>query len=127
MADPSKGAERGGGRETGGAGVLSGDPFAPLLADMYNAALSQKGELSQDLRRAAAQNQGLPPALAPVVDKIARHAYRVTDEDIASLKAAGYSEDQIYEMVVSAAVGRAYSMAEKALAVLAESVARKTP
>ena len=125
MPDPSKSAGRG--RETGGAGVLRGDPFAPLLATMYDAALSPKGELSQELRRAAAQNQGLPPAMAPVVDKIARHAYRVTDEDIASLKAAGYSEDQIYEMVVSAAVGRAYSMAEKALAVLHESVARTKP
>jgi alkylhydroperoxidase family enzyme len=38
------------------------------------------------------------------VDKIHRHAYRVTDEDIASLQAK-YGDDQMFEIVVSAALG----------------------
>jgi hypothetical protein len=109
-----------------GDAVLS-DPFAHLLDNLRAAALSEKGELSLDLRRAAAQNQGLPASLAPVVDKIARHAYRITDEDILSLKQAGLSEDQIYELVVAAAVGRACVLADSALAALRDSLAPDTP
>lgn len=100
------------------------DPFAPLLAKLRAAALAPQGALSLELRQAAAQNHGLPPALAAVVDKIARHAYRVTDEDIHALKQAGYSEDQIYELVVATAVGRACTMADAALAALRGSLAQ---
>jgi hypothetical protein len=39
--------------------------------------------------------------------KVRDHAYRVTDTDIEQLKAAGYGEDEIYEVTVSAAVGAA--------------------
>ena len=108
-------------------GARLDDPFAPLLADLYEAALSSPGELPPELRLAAAQNHGLPPALAGLVDKIAHHAYRVNDDDVQALKQASYSEDQIYELVVSAAVGRACSMAERALVALQGSLAKDKP
>src|SRR5262245_59541920 len=44
------------------------------------------------------------PLVAAYVDKVSRHAYLVTDEDVAALKAAGYSEDAIFEITVAAAV-----------------------
>lgn len=127
MADPAQPDEQSRPAQASQAKAVLDDPFAPLLANMYDAALHTKGQLSAELRQAAARNQGLPPVLAPVVDKIARHAYRVTDEDIQGLKQAGYSEDQIYELIVAAAVGRACSMAEKALAALHGSVAQNRP
>ncbi|HNN96731.1 MAG TPA: hypothetical protein PKI03_30890, partial [Pseudomonadota bacterium] len=67
------------------------DPHRPLLMDMLQAALADGGELSAELRRQAAANQGLPEALAGLVDKIAHHAYRVQDDDIQAIKRAGYS------------------------------------
>lgn len=94
--------------------------------DMLQAALADGGELSAELRRQAAANQGLPEALAGLVDKIAHHAYRVQDDDIQAIKRAGYSEDQIFELVVAASVGRAVSMAEQALAVLQTAASPKT-
>jgi len=41
-----------------------------------------------------------------LVDKIHRHAYKVTDDDLARLRPA-YSDDELFEVVVSAALGAA--------------------
>ena len=62
------------------------------------------GEADSALRHAAATRNGLPPDLQPLVDKIHRHAYKVTDEDIASAQAR-YGDDKMFEIVVSAALG----------------------
>jgi alkylhydroperoxidase family enzyme len=47
----------------------------------------------------------VPNDLATYVDKVAKHAYKVTDEDVEGLKAAGYCEDEIFEITVAAALG----------------------
>ncbi len=60
----------------------------------------------------------VPEELEGWVEKVARHAYRTTDEDIESLKAAGYSEDQLFELTVAAALGAARGRLESALATL---------
>lgn len=41
----------------------------------------------------------------PYLEKVRRHAHRITDEDIAGLRAAGLSEDAIFELTVAAALG----------------------
>ena len=41
------------------------------------------------------------------VAKVRDHSHRVTDSDIDALKAAGVSEDEIFEMTVAAALGAA--------------------
>jgi alkylhydroperoxidase family enzyme len=102
---------------------MNDDPHAPLLAAMRKAALDEAGELDPALRSAAANNHGLPEPLAGIVDKIARHAYRVTDDDVSELKKSGYTEDQIFELVVAAAVGAASRRADAALAALQGALA----
>jgi len=62
--------------------------------------------------------EDLPPALAAYVDKVARHAYRVTDEDLAALQRAGNSDDALFELTVSAALGAALGRLERGLAAL---------
>lgn len=47
----------------------------------------------------------LPLDLYQYINKVALHAYKVTDEDIFALLKAGYSEDAIFEITVSAALG----------------------
>jgi alkylhydroperoxidase family enzyme len=49
----------------------------------------------------------VPQALAQYVDAVARHAYRVTDADVAALQRSGQSDDSIFEITVAAAVGAA--------------------
>src|SRR5438270_11884062 len=47
----------------------------------------------------------IPAELTSYVKKVALHAYKTTDEDIAALRQAGYSEDEIFEITLSAALG----------------------
>jgi len=53
-----------------------------------------------------------------LIDKVAKRAYTVTDEDIAAAMSSGLSEDQIFEIVVCAAVGQATRQYDTALAAL---------
>jgi alkylhydroperoxidase family enzyme len=75
------------------------------------------GTSSNQDRRAALGGDGPEPARA-LIAKVTQHAYRITDEDIAAAKAAGLSEDQIFELVVTAAIGQANRQLETALAAL---------
>ena len=79
------------------------------------------GHTDPALRRAAASGQGLPPALQPYVDTVRRHAYRVQDADVEALRGAGYSEDQLYEITVSAALGAAGERLRAALRALEDA------
>jgi hypothetical protein len=85
------------------AGVTT-DPHATLRDRALQRVLDGPGESDPALRRAAADGIGLPAELQALVDKIHRHAYRVTDEDIARLQAT-YGDDRLFEIVVSAALG----------------------
>ncbi|MFL5781063.1 MAG: hypothetical protein ACJ760_07115 [Thermoleophilaceae bacterium] len=42
---------------------------------------------------------------AGIVDKVARHAYRITDEDVEAARAGGWTDHQLFDVVVAAAVG----------------------
>jgi hypothetical protein len=81
--------------------------------------LEGAGKASSSERRAAFNNSGVAPEpLGALVDKVARHAYRVTDEDITAAEVAGLSEDQVFEIVVCAAIGQATRQYDTALAAL---------
>ena len=53
--------------------------------------------------RGRAPEREAPPDFGPYLEKVRRHAYRVTDEDVEALKAAGHSEDEIFEHTIAAA------------------------
>jgi len=80
--------------------------------------LQGDGRASHAQRRAAFDNAGLAEPLATLIDKVAKHAYKVTDDDIAAAKTSGLSEDQIFEIVVCAAIGQATRQYDRALAAL---------
>jgi len=81
--------------------------------------LESEGRASRAERRAAFDNAGLGPPLSTLIDKVANRADTITDSDIASVKAAGLNEDQIFELVVCAAVGEASRQYDAAVAALA--------
>jgi hypothetical protein len=87
--------------------------------------LEGDGRASHAQRRAAFDNAGLPEPLTMLIDKVARHAHKVTDEDLAAARASGFSEDQIFEIVVCAAIGQATRQYDAALAALAEAMTDK--
>lgn len=83
--------------------------------------LDGNGKAPTELRRAAFDNAGLDEPMRTLIQKVAYHAYRVTDEDVAAVRVAGLSEDQIFEIVVCAAIGQASRQYENALAALASA------
>jgi hypothetical protein len=80
------------------------DPHANLRDRVLQSVLRGPGESDPAIRQAAAEGRGVPSDLQPLVDKIHRHAYKVTDEDIASAQKK-YGDDKVFEIVVSAALG----------------------
>jgi hypothetical protein len=80
------------------------DPHAALRDRALDRVLDGPGESEPAIRNAAAEGKGVPAELQPLVDKIHRHAYKVTDDDIARLQAK-YGDDRMFEIVVSAALG----------------------
>ncbi len=85
---------------------------------LRKAVFEGEGTVERGVREAAGKNEGVQAELAAYVDKVARHAYKVTDEDVAALKKAGYSEEQIFEITVAAATGAALKRLEIGLAAL---------
>ena len=83
---------------------MTTDPHAALRDRVLQLVLDGRGDTDPALRRAAAAGRGVPAELQSLVEKIHAHAYKVTDEDIARLQTT-YSEDQLFEIVVSAALG----------------------
>jgi len=80
--------------------------------------LEGEGRASRAQRKAAFDNAGLTEPLRTLIDKVARNARTVTDQDIAAARASGLSEDQIFEVIVCGAVGQAARQHQAALAAL---------
>ena len=81
-------------------------------------ALEGSGVAGRILRRAAFDNLGLSKPTSTLIGKVVHHASMVLDEDIVAVRASGLSEDEIFELVVCAAIGQAarqYNVALRAL------------
>lgn len=100
--------------------------YAALTQGLVDAVLDTPGHTPTAVRRAALARatrpggpaEGLPAQLAGYVDKVAQHAYRVTDDDVAALQRVDSSEDAVFEITVSAAVGAALVRLDRGLAAL---------
>jgi hypothetical protein len=99
--------------------------IAQLHRELVARVLDGNGKAAPELRRAAFENAGLSEPIRTLIDKVANHAYQITDEDIAAVRAAGLSEDQIFEIVICAAVGQASRQYTSALAALAAATEEK--
>jgi hypothetical protein len=80
--------------------------------------LEGEGESSRVQRRGALDDAGLAEPLGALVHKVAVHSWRVTAKDIDAIRVTGMSEDQIFELVVCAALGQANRQYEMAMAAL---------
>lgn len=87
--------------------------------------LEGDGKASSSERRAAFNNSGLAESVGALVDKVAKHAYKVTDGDITAARESGLSEDQVFEVVVCAAIGVATRQYDTALAALGAAIGKE--
>ena len=109
---------------------MADDSHAAYARRLIEAVLTSPGDTEPSVRRAvaalSAQLGGrltsnvdtVPPELFSFVKKVALHAYKTTDEDIETLLKAGYSEDAIFEITLSAALGAGMARLERGLAAL---------
>jgi alkylhydroperoxidase family enzyme len=87
--------------------------------------LEGDGMASQAERRAAFDNALVGEPLHRLISKVAERPTQITDEDFTAVKVSGFSEDQIFELVVCAAIGQATRQYESALGALAAAVAHE--
>ena len=80
------------------------DRHAEVRDKVLAQVLQGPGDSDPALRQAAADNASLSGELRELIAKVHAHAYKVTDADIARLQPA-YGDDQLFEIIVSAALG----------------------
>lgn len=83
--------------------------------------LEGKGKSTNDERRSSFNNTGLKEPLSKLINKVASHPTMITEEDIKNVISFGFSEDQIFELVICGAVGQATRQYESALKALSEA------
>lgn len=83
--------------------------------------LTGEGRASPEQRARAFNNVGLSQPLDGLLGKVATRPTRVTEADFAAARAAGFSEDQLFELVICAAVGQSARLYDAGLAALAEA------
>ncbi len=101
------------------------------ISQLIEAVLATAGDTDTVLRKAAKNRSSghangfeakkltaVPQELEAYVDKVANHAYKVTDEDINGLLKTGYSEDAVFEITLSAALGAGVSRLNRGLSAL---------
>jgi len=85
--------------------------------------LNGEGRASPEQRARAFGNAGLAPPLDGLLGKVATRPTQVTDADFAAARAAGFGEDELFELVICAAVGQSARLYDAGLAALADAVA----
>jgi len=82
--------------------------YSEKLRRIEDRLIAGPGQLDQLIRRSVVEGgESGDDILDAYVDKVRHHAYKIVDGDIEALKAAGWSEDQIYELSICAAFGAA--------------------
>ncbi len=92
--------------------------FDSLRAATADAVLRGPGTTSPELRQAVAAGDA-PEALRGLVEKIRSTPWQITDADVGALRDR-FSEDQLFEVVVAAAFGKADEQLRTGLRALEE-------
>jgi hypothetical protein len=90
---------------------------------LVNRILRGPGRAPAEQRARAFDNAQLPEPLRLLLDKVATKSAQVTDADFATASEAGFTDDQLFELVICAAVGESTRQYEAGLAALAEATA----
>lgn len=104
--------------------------YQQIIDNLTATTLDGPGHTSSDLRRAVSNYANavsleqpgdaslISPELFPYLDKVSLYAYKVLDREVDALKTKDFSEDEIFELTVSAALGAGLARLERGLALL---------
>jgi alkylhydroperoxidase family enzyme len=80
---------------------------AKRIAALRRAVFESPGKTDRGTRASAANGGPLQEPVASYAAKVTDQSYRISDADFGALKAAGLTEDQIFEITVASALGAA--------------------
>ena len=104
----------------------AGDQKRAAFEALVDRILRGDGTASVGLRGQAFDNDGITSPLDVLIGKVATSPGQVTEADFTAAEAAGFSQDQLFELVVCAAVGQSARQYEAGLAALAEATGQAT-
>ena len=104
------------------------DRHARALRRLEERLRSEPGQLAPAARAAAIDADPLPdPVAQRYVQALRAHAYTLTGRDLEELTRAGWTDDQIFELTVTAAFGAAKQRLDAGLAALGEAAGSRPP
>ena len=101
--------------------MLADDDKRAAYGALEDRILNGDGRASPEQRARAFSNTGLLPPLDGLLGKVATRPTQVTDADFAAARAAGFSEDELFELVICAAVGHSARIYDAGLAALTDA------
>lgn len=107
--------------------VLDTDPYAIKMERLQYAVLFGPGSLAPNIRQSISERTYNSSPLGAFAQKVAEHAFTVNDDDIRELHRAHYSDDQIFEAAVSAALGAGLYRLECVMTALRANQSPATP
>jgi hypothetical protein len=99
--------------------------YDTLVNAFREAVLRGQAVLSPTVRRIAFEGGAPGTDTATYLGKLRAHAYKITDEDVAALRTAGWNDETIYELTVAAAVGEGLRRLDVGLAALRAARAQR--
>jgi len=109
------------------------DDYQQIIDNLSSITLEGPGHTTAELRQSVAayasdlsleqpaDSSRIPSDFIPYLDKVSLYAYKVLDRNVDELKANDYTEDEIFELTISAALGAGLARLERGLALLNES------
>jgi alkylhydroperoxidase family enzyme len=85
-----------------------------LIEAIRGAVVDGPATTAPSVRRTAFGGGEVPSEASAYADKVRHHAYKVTDADVDTLRAASWSDDAIFELTVAIALGAALSRRDRA-------------
>jgi len=101
------------------------DPYEGMMRRLQDAVFLSPGTLDSAVRQAAGEGAPMPGALGQYMRKVEQRDYKAIHNCIEDLRSECYSDDQIFEATVSAALGAGVKRLQLALNALRESLASR--
>lgn len=96
-------------------------------AELVDRVLSGEGHAPRDWRQAAFDNSGPEDErVRSLVEKVASRPAEITDDDFAAASQAGLSDDQLWELIICAAIGQSARQYQGALDALSAVVKERS-
>ena len=97
------------------------DPYSKKMERLRYAVVSGHGSLAASVRQAISEGSYGSTSLGDFAQKVSEQAFLVSDDDVMGLHRDHYSDDQIFEAAVSAALGAGLYRLERVTTILRDS------